>query len=107
MLPHDLPPYRIVFHYYRTWRRDGTWQQVNDALCRQTRQSQGPKFRTQRRHYRQPIGENHRKRGPRCYNDGKRVMGRKRHNVVDTGGLLLAVVVHPPDVRTGTAPYWC
>ena len=37
MLPHDLPPYRIAFHYYRTWRRDGAWQQVNDALCRQTR----------------------------------------------------------------------
>ena len=41
MLPHDLPPYRIVFHYYRTWQRDGTWQQVNDALCQQTRQRQG------------------------------------------------------------------
>ena len=35
MLPHDLPPYRIVFHYYRTW------QQVSDALCQQTRQCQG------------------------------------------------------------------
>ena len=41
MLPHDLPPYRIVFHYYRIWQRDGAWQQVNDALCRQTRQRQG------------------------------------------------------------------
>ena len=41
MLPHDLPPYRIVFHYYRTWQRDGAWQQVNDALRQQTRQRQG------------------------------------------------------------------
>ena len=41
MLPHDLPPYRIVFHYYRTWQRDGVRQQVNDALCQQTRQRQG------------------------------------------------------------------
>jgi putative transposase len=23
-LPHDLPPYRIVFHYFRAWQRDGT-----------------------------------------------------------------------------------
>ena len=24
MLPHDLPPWRIVFHYFRTWRKDRT-----------------------------------------------------------------------------------
>ena len=41
MLPHDLPPYCIVFHYCRTWQQDGIWQQVNDALCQQTRQRQG------------------------------------------------------------------
>ena len=41
MLPHDMPPYRSVFHYCRTWRRTGVWQQGNDALRRQTRQSQG------------------------------------------------------------------
>ena len=34
-------PYRIVFHYYRAWQQDGVWRQVNDALCRQTRQHQG------------------------------------------------------------------
>ena len=28
MLPHDMPPYRIVFHYYRTWQQDGVWRQV-------------------------------------------------------------------------------
>ena len=34
LLPHDFPPYRIVFHYYRTWRKAGVWQQVKDALER-------------------------------------------------------------------------
>ena len=41
LLPHDLPPYRIVFHYYRTWRKAGVWPQVNDALRQQLRQSEG------------------------------------------------------------------
>ena len=41
MLPHDFPPYRIVFHYYRIWRKAGVWPQVNDALRRQLRQSEG------------------------------------------------------------------
>jgi transposase len=32
MLPHDLPPWRIVYHYFRTWRQDGTWQVMHDLL---------------------------------------------------------------------------
>ena len=41
LLPHAFPPYRIVFHYYRIWRKAGVWQQVNDALRQQLRQSEG------------------------------------------------------------------
>jgi transposase len=32
MLPHDLPPWRIVYHYVRQWRQDGTWQVMHDLL---------------------------------------------------------------------------
>ena len=41
MLPHDLPPWRTVFHYFRTWRRDGTWQRAHNALHATLRQAQG------------------------------------------------------------------
>ena len=41
MLPHDLPPWRTAFHYFRTWRRDGTWQRAHDTLRSLTRQSAG------------------------------------------------------------------
>ncbi len=41
MLPHDLPPWRIVFHYFRTWRRDGAWQRVHGVLHAELRQAQG------------------------------------------------------------------
>ena len=41
MLPHDLPPWRTAFHYFRTWRFDGTWQRVHDTLRTQTRQLEG------------------------------------------------------------------
>ena len=46
-----------------------------------------------------PVGEDHGKRGPRGYDAGKKVKGRKRYIVVDTQGLLLAVVVHPADMQ--------
>jgi transposase len=31
-LPHDYPPWRTVYHYFRAWRLDGTWERVHDAL---------------------------------------------------------------------------
>jgi putative transposase len=52
-----------------------------------------------RRHPRQSVGQDDRKRGPHGYDSGKKVNGRKRHLLVDTLGLILAVVVHAADVQ--------
>ena len=38
-LAHDLPPWKIVHHYYRIWREDGTWDVISEALWRQPRES--------------------------------------------------------------------
>ena len=40
-LPHDLPPYRIVFHYFRSWQHDGTWDRIHDRLRTRVRQGEG------------------------------------------------------------------
>jgi putative transposase len=32
LLPHDLPPWQIVYHYFWRWRRDGTWHHLHDML---------------------------------------------------------------------------
>lgn len=32
LLPHDFPPWQTVYHYFRLWRREGTWEQLNRAL---------------------------------------------------------------------------
>jgi transposase len=42
-LPHDLPPYRIVFHYFRAWQKDGTWDNLHDRLRSRVRQQEGKK----------------------------------------------------------------
>ena len=31
-LPHDLPPYRTVFHYFTKWRKCGVWKKIHDKL---------------------------------------------------------------------------
>ena len=42
-LPHDLPPYRIAFHYFRLCQADGTWDRIHDALRTKVRQAVGKK----------------------------------------------------------------
>src|SRR5437763_554339 len=57
-----------------------------------------PRAESQRRHHRQPVDQDNRGGGPRGFDGGKKVNGRKRHLLVDTQGLLIRVVVHPADV---------
>lgn len=40
-LPHDFPPWRTVYHYFRLWRLDGTWERVHDALRERVRVAAG------------------------------------------------------------------
>jgi putative transposase len=49
--------------------------------------------------FRQSNGEDDGKRGPRGYDAGKKIQGRKRHLVVDTLGLIHGLVVHPADIQ--------
>jgi|SRR5712691_1159600 len=41
MVPHDFPPWQIVYAYFRTWRLDGTWQSIHDRLRRKVRRAAG------------------------------------------------------------------
>ncbi len=38
-LPNDLPPWPICYYYFWTWRNDGTWQRLNNALVKKRRQN--------------------------------------------------------------------
>ena len=37
LLPHDFPPWKTVYHYFRLWRIDGTWERLHEALRRRAR----------------------------------------------------------------------
>lgn len=43
LLPHDLPPWRLCYHYFAIWRESGLWEQINDALREQVRLLRGKK----------------------------------------------------------------
>ncbi len=40
-LPHDFPPWKTAYHYFRAWRRDATWEAIHDALREQVRRADG------------------------------------------------------------------
>ena len=42
LLPHEFPPWQTVYHYFRRWRLDGTWERLNAALCERLRERAGP-----------------------------------------------------------------
>ena len=41
LLPHELPPWRSVDHYFRLWRNDGTWKRIHDRLRGDLRELEG------------------------------------------------------------------
>ena len=40
-LPHDLPHWQSVYHYFRSWKRDGTWLKIHDHLHEEVRRQMG------------------------------------------------------------------
>jgi putative transposase len=103
LLPHDFPPWSTVHTRYRRWRRDGTWERINEALRQQVRSQAGrhPSPRSSAADSQSvkttPQG------GDKGFDNGKKVQGRKRHLWVDSLGLLLAVVVTAADVHDSRA----
>ena len=98
-LPREFPPYSTVQGYFYAWRDTGLWQRIVRALVRRARRNLGRKPRPTAAVIDSQSAATTQAGGPRGFDAGKRVYGRKRHIVTDTNGLLLAVHVHPANVQ--------
>jgi putative transposase len=93
MIPLDYPPWQTVYYYFAKWKNDGTWYRIHETLRAQERIRQGKK-----KHPTAGAADSQSVKttsvpSSRGFDGGKKINGRKRHILVDTLGLLIAVVV--------------
>jgi putative transposase len=104
MLPHDLLPKSPVYDYFAQWRADGTWAKIVKALRERTRVAAGREPTPSAVCIDSQSVKTTEMGGPeRGYDGGKKINGRKRHLLVDTLGLLLAVLITSAGLDDGVA----
>jgi transposase len=99
MLPREFPPKSTVYGYFRRFGQEGVWHRIWMVLTMAAREQAGKEASPSAGIIDSQSVKTTEAGGPRGFDAGKKINGRKRHLVTDTLGLPLALAVHPADVQ--------
>jgi putative transposase len=100
MLPGDFPKWTIVYYYFSVWKKNGVLEEIHESLVEKIRKKQGKNedpsvgiIDAQSVKSTLVSSEN------KGFDAGKKIKGIKRHIIVDTLGLILAVVIQSASMQ--------
>jgi len=95
LLPMNFPPWKTVYHVFRKWSGDHTWESINARLRAHIREAADKRCRPTAAILDSQSVKSDGHGGAVGFDAGKRIKGRKRHVLVDTLGMILGVFVTP------------
>ena len=100
IIPGDFPKWQIVYYYFSTWKKNETWEQIHEFLVETIREIAGKNEEpTAGIIDAQSVKSTLVSSEDKGFDAGKKVKGIKRHIIVDTMGLILAVVIQSASVQ--------
>jgi transposase len=99
LVPSDLPPWGTIYRWFAAWRADGRFERINHALVMADRERVGRDASPTAAIIDSQSAKTAEAGGPRGYDAGKKINGRKRHALVDTDGRGLVLEPHPASIH--------
>ena len=100
MLPKDFPNWKLVYYYFSTWKKAGIIEDIHETLVEKIRKKHGKKEDPSVGIIdAQSVKNTLVSSEDKGFDAGKKIKGIKRHIIVDTLGLILAVVIQSASVQ--------